>query len=102
MKKFWVLSLIFFLIFLTAFIKNSTKRIDDEIFTIKENIRALNKDFENIRLEHEYLSSAEKLLEFQDLYFDNDLIKNDIQNIKIINVIKNKIEIKPFKLINDQ
>jgi len=93
---------IFFLIFLTAFIKNSTKRIDDEIFTIKENIRALNKDFENIRLEHEYLSSAEKLLEFQDLYFDNDLIKNDIQNIKIINVIKNKIEIKPFKLINDQ
>ena len=62
----------------------------------------MNKDFENIRLEHEYLSSAEKLLEFQDLYFDNDLIKNDIQNIKIINVIKNKIEIKPFKLINDQ
>ncbi len=102
MKKFLVISLIFFLIFLTAFIKNSTKRIDDEIFTIKENIRALNKDFENIRLEHEYLSSAEKLLEFQDLYFDNDLIKNDIQNIKIINVIKNKIEIKPFKLINDQ
>ena len=102
MKKFFIISLIFFLIFLTAFIKNSTKRIDDEIFTIKENIRALNKDFENIRLEHEYLSSAEKLLEFQDLYFDNDLIKNDIQNIKIINVIKNKIEIKPFKLINDQ
>ena len=102
MKKFSVIFLIVFLILSTALIKNSTKRIDDEIFTIKENIRALNKDFENIRLEHEYLSSAEKLLEFQDLYFDNDLIKNDIQNIKIINVIKNKIEIKPFKLINDQ
>ena len=102
MKKFLVISLIFFLIFLTAFIKNSTKRIDDEIFTIKENIRGLNKDFENIKLEHDYLSSAEKLLEFQDLYFDDDLIKKDIQNIKIINVMKNKIEIKPFKLFNEQ
>jgi len=102
MKKFFIISLIFFLIFLTAFIKNSTKRIDDEIFTIKENIRGLNKDFENIKLEHDYLSSAEKLLEFQDLYFDDDLIKKDIQNIKIINVMKNKIEIKPFKLFNEQ
>mgnify|MGYP001454806722 FL=1 len=102
MKKFFIISLIFFLIFLTAFIKNSTKRIDDEIFTIKENIRGLNKDFENIKLEHDYLSSAEKLLEFQDLYFDDDLIKKDIQNIKIINVMKNKIEIKPFKLFNER
>ena len=102
MKKISVVFLIFFLILLTAFIKNSTKRIDDEIFTIKENIRGLNKDFENIKLEHDYLSSAEKLLEFQDLYFDDDLIKKDIQNIKIINVMKNKIEIKPFKLFNEQ
>ena len=28
------------------------------------------------------LSSAEKLLEFQDLYFEDELIKKDIQNIK--------------------
>ena len=102
MKKFLVVFLILFLILFTALIKNSTKRIDDEIFTIKENIRGLNKDFENIKLEHDYLSSAEKLLEFQDLYFDDDLIKKDIQNIKIINVMKNKIEIKPFKLFNEQ
>ena len=46
MKKFLVNFLILFLILFTAFIKNSTKRIDDEIFTIKENIRDLKKDFE--------------------------------------------------------
>ena len=69
MKKIFVIFLIFFLILFTAFIKNSTKRIDDEIFVFQENIRILKKDFENMQLEYEYLSSTEKLLEFQNLYF---------------------------------
>ena len=70
MKKILVTFLIFFLILFTALIKNSTKRIDDEIFSVKENIRGLSKDLEIIKLEYDYLSSAEKLLEFQALYFD--------------------------------
>ena len=102
MKKFSVITLIIFLVLLTAFTKNSTKRIDDKIFTINENIRGLKKDFGNIKLEHDYLSSAEKLLEFQDLYFDDELIKKDIRNIKIINMMTKELEIKQFKLINDQ
>ena len=44
----------FFLIFFTALIKNSTKKIDDEIFETKENLRGLKKELENIRLEHDY------------------------------------------------
>ena len=101
MKKFLVISLILFLISFTAIIKNSTKRIDDQIFVTKENIRGLKKDYENIKLEYDFLSSAEKLLEFQKLYFDDELSKKDIQNIKIIDLTKNKLEIKPFKLINE-
>ena len=101
MKKFSALFLILFLILFTAFVKNSTKRIDDQIFTTKENIRGLKKDFGNIKLEHDYLSSAEKLLEFQDLYFDDELIKKDIENIKIINMSTKELEIKQFKLINE-
>jgi len=101
MKKFSVIFLILFLILFTAFIKNSTKRIDDQIFTTKENIRGLKKDFENIKLEHDYLSSAEKLLEFQDLYFDDELVKKDIQNIKIIDWTTKELEIKQLKLINE-
>ena len=102
MKKFLVISLILFLISFTAIIKNSTKRIDDQIFTTKENIRGYKKDFENIKLEYDYLSSAEKLLELQDLYFDDELIKKDIQNIKIINLSSNKLEIKKFKFNNER
>ena len=102
MKKFSVIFLILFLILFTAFIKNSTKRIDDEIFSKKENIRDLKKDFENIKLEHDYLSSANRLLEFQNLYFENKLIKKDIQNIKIIREIENNFKIEKFKLTNEQ
>ena len=58
MRKFSVVFLILSLILLTAIIKNSTKRIDDEIFAIKDNLRVLKKNFENIKLENEYLRST--------------------------------------------
>ena len=98
MKKFSIIFLILFLVLFTAIIKNSTKRINDEIFVLKENIRDLEKEFENIKLEYEYLSSAEKLLKLKDLYFDDDLVKKDIQEIKIIN---NKLETEKLDLIDE-
>ena len=100
MKKILVTFLIFFLILFTALIKNSTKRIDDEIFSVKENIRGLSKDLEIIKLEYDYLSSAEKLLEFQALYFDDELVKKKINNIKTINKSKN-LEIGNIEFINE-
>ena len=84
MKKVLVIFLILFLILFTAIVKNSTKRIDDKILIKQENISGLNKEFGDIKLEHEYLSSAEKLLEFQNLYFEDELVKKDIQEIIII------------------
>ena len=93
MKNFFVTLFVFSLIFSTALVKNSTKRIDDEIFVLKENIRDLKKNFENTRLEFDYLSSTEKLLQFQNLYFENELIKFDIQEIQTITRKNNEIEI---------
>ena len=101
MKKFFIISLILFLILFTVVIKNSTKRIDDEIFSVKENIRSLKKDFENTILEHEYLSSAERLLEFQNLYFDDELIKKDIKKIKIINQSLKKLNLEKLKFVDE-
>ena len=101
MNKFLVIILIFFLILSTAIVKNSTKRLDDEILILRENVRSLKKDLENIKLENDYLSSAEKLLEFQNLYFENELIKKDIQEIKKINKNFNQIEITQFSFINE-
>ena len=97
MKKFLVVFFALLLILSTALIKNSTKRIDDEIFLIKENIRILKKDFEKNKLEYEYLSSAEKLLEFQNQFFDEELVQKDIQEMKII---YNDFNLEELTLIN--
>ena len=84
MKKVLVIFLILFLILFTAIVKNSTKRIDDKILVKQENISGLNKEFGDIKLEHEYLSSAEKLVQFQNLYFEDELVNKDAKEIIII------------------
>ena len=101
MKKFSVVFLILILILLTATTKNSTKRINDEIYAIKEDIRSLKKDFENIQLEYEFLSSTEKLFEFQNLYFDDELVKKDIKEIKLIDSSLRNIKVKNLVLSNE-
>ena len=99
MKKFGLILVIFLLILSTAIIKNSAKEIEDEIFTLKENLRILNSEFEKIKLEHDYLSSSEKLLEYQSLYFENELIQKNIQNIKIYKIQKKEKIIQNLKII---
>ena len=101
MKKFSLTVVILFLALSTAVIKNTTKQIEDELFTAKENIRVLKSEFENISLEYDYLSSAEKLLEYQSLYFEDELIQKDIKDIKIFNILNNTNKIKNFKIIKE-
>ena len=101
MKKFVLAAVILFLVLSTAVIKNTTKQIEDELFTAKENIRVLKSEFENISLEYDYLSSAEKLLEYQSLYFEDELIQKDIKDIKIFNILDNTKKIKDFKIIKE-
>ena len=101
MKKFGLAAVILFLVLSTAVIKNTTKQIEDELFTVKENIRVLKSEFENISLEYDYLSSAEKLLEYQFLYFEDELIQKDIKDVKIFNILNNTKKIKDFKIIKE-
>ena len=94
MKKFSIISLILFLILFTALIKNSTKKIEDEIFTVKESLIELKKELGDTKLEFNYLSSAEKLLDYQSMYFEEDLTQKDIKEIQIL--VKN-LEILEIK-----
>ena len=98
MKKISLVIVIFILIISTALIKNSAKKNEDKIFIVKENLRFLNSKFKKIKLEYDYLSSPEKLLEYQVLYFDDDLVKRDIQSFKKIEIINDKIAISSFNL----
>ena len=101
MKKIGLVSVIFSLILFTTIIKNTAKYIEDELFTVNENIRVLKSEYESVLLEHDYLSSAEKLLEFQSLYFEDQLIQKNIKNIKIYNISKNQKNIKELKIIKE-
>ena len=98
MKKISLVIFIFLLIISTALIKNSAKKNEDKIFTVKENLRFLNSKFKKIKLEHDYLSSPDKLLEYQILYFDDELVKKDIQTLKKIEINNDEITISSFNL----
>ena len=98
MRKFWVLLIIFFLIISTTVIKNTTKKFEDEIFSMEESLRVLNLNYNDVLLEHNYLSSSERLLEFQSLYFDNELTQKNINEIKILIKKDNEILIKDLEI----
>ena len=102
MKKIITISLIFSLIVITSFIKNSTKKIDEELFSLKENISDLNLKFDNVKLEFDYLSSAEKLINYQNLYFENKLTLKNINEIKIIVFTKEKILTNDVEIIDSE
>ena len=91
MKKVLVFLLIFFLIISTSLIKNSTKEIEDEIYMIKENILFLENRFQDSKLEYDYLSSSEKLLEYQRLYFEKSLEKKILKDLKKIDYTNEKL-----------
>ena len=101
MKKITLAMFIFLLILSTAIIKNSAKKNEDKIFMAKENIRVLNSELEKIKLEFDYLSSSDKLLEFQSLYFENNLVQKKIENIKVFKIIDKVIKIEDLKIIKD-
>ena len=72
------------LIVSTTFIKNYTKKLDQEIFSVKENINYLNDIKQLIQLEYDYLSSPEKLIELNNLYLDEKLKYTPKKNINVI------------------
>ena len=102
MKKFFIISLILFLILSIAIVKNSTKKIDEDIFALEEDLRSLKSEFENIKLEFEFLSSSERLLDFQQLYFEDKLIQKKISEIELISNNSDQLEIKKIKVTNNE
>ena len=81
MKKIAFL-IILILVLATSIVKNSTKEIEDKIFVLKENIRPLETEIGEALLEYNFLTSPEKLIQYQNQYFEKDLIKIDITQIK--------------------
>ena len=100
MKKI-LLATIILLIIVTSLVKNSTKEIEDQMFSLNENIRTLKSELGDLTLEYSYLSAPEKLIEYQFQYFQNDLKKIDIKKMKKIILINNNLETTDFKTKTD-
>ena len=99
MIKFIIFILIFSLIVSTSLIKNSTKDLDDEIYSTNENLLFLENRFKDSKLEFDYLSSSEKLLEYQKSYFENSLQKKKLEELKILEIINNEIIIRELTIL---
>jgi len=98
MKKFFLIFFIIFLILATTVTKNSTKKVQNQIFNARENISILKNKYELVLLDYNYLTTPKKLLEYQYKYFENELISLDITKIKKIKEENNElIIIEPNK-----
>ena len=101
MNKLLLISIILLLIIVTTITKNSTEKIENKIFSVRENISALQDKYEFVLLEYNFLSSPKKLLEYQLKYFEEDLISIDMNKIEEINIRNNEFIIKNFNKIKN-
>ncbi len=81
-KKILLFIPIIILIILTTITKNSTKQLDKKIFEIQEDIRALNDNYELVLLDYNYLTSPKKLMDYSRMYFEKELKKKKITDLK--------------------
>ncbi len=77
------------LIISTSFTKNSTKKLDKKIFETQEDLRALGDIYELVLLDYNYLTSPDKLMEYSKMYFEKELKKKDISDLKTL-IFKNE------------
>ena len=96
MKRIISIIPIISLILFTTYIKGTTKKIEKEIFDSKKQLRILKNKYELILLEYNYLTSPEKLFEYQKKYFDDELVKIEIVNISSIKFEQNNLIINKF------
>tara|TARA_B100000579_G_C22505107_1_gene698804 strand:- start:338 stop:640 length:303 start_codon:yes stop_codon:yes gene_type:complete len=97
MKKLIFFIPIIFLIIATTLTKDSTKKLDKKIFQLKENIRVLEDKYELILLDYNILTSPKKLMEYQELYFDDSFFKKNIENLNWIKVKDKNLQIESLK-----
>ena len=101
MKKLFFFVPIIFLIFATTLTKNSTKKLDKEIFQLKENIRILDNRYELTLLDYSILTSPKKLMEYQQFYFDDKFVQKKIENLSKIEFLNDELKIDKMVKIDE-
>ena len=102
MKKIILIFSIFLLLIFTIITKNSTKNIEKKIYNTNENVRILKQKYEMVLLDFNYLSSPEKLMEYQLTYFEDELKEIDIVDLKRLTFVESEILVNNFTDLKDE
>ncbi len=100
MKKNIIILTIIFLISFTTIIKNTSKKLENEIFNKKENIILLDRKYSLILLENNYLTSPRKLFSYSESLEKQNYYHIDIMKLNKVKFFKNTIQVQKF--INDE
>ena len=101
MKKLIFIFSLLVLIVTTSVVKNMTKQLNTEIYLTNERISLLQNKLDNLRLEFDYLTSPEKLMDYQKLYFEEELRPIKSSEIWIFTLNNGQFS-KKFKIIKNE
>ena len=84
MKKLIIIFCLIFLIIITAIIKTSSKKIEEKIFTLNENLFLLKEKHNLVSFEHTYLSEPSRLIKIMKTNKNMEYFHLENKNLKIL------------------
>ncbi len=85
MKNLLIIFSLIFLICFTAIIKTSSKKIEEKIFILNENLATLKEKYNLVSLENTYLSKPSRLINIMKNDKNIDYIYIEVIDKKILN-----------------
>ena len=76
---------ILFLIF-TSLVKNTTRLVDKKIIKLNQNIKLLNIELNEAKLEYAYLTSPKMLIKLSNQYLDGNFSHYEKKNIQYLDL----------------
>ena len=94
MKNFLIILCLIFVISFTAIIKTSSKKIEEKIFILNENLVILKEKYNLVSLENTYLSKPSRLISIMKNNRNEDYTHIENSDIKILIKEQEKWSIK--------
>ena len=84
MKNLVTIFCLIFLITVTAVIKTSSKKIEEQTFTLNENLVLLSEKYDLVMLEYTYLSNPSRLISIMKENKSGEYIQINLTDLKTI------------------
>ena len=101
MKDLIIIFCLIFLISLTAIVKTSSKKIEEEVFVLKDKLSLLKDKYSIVSFEHTYLSKPSRLIQIMKDHKNEEYTHLEISDFKTLSKYKQKPLISDFSK-NDQ